>query len=109
MRLITSIRKPAARAIATASKRVHPILAAHRLLLLGIGIASWLGAERALAGALIEFPNLSGQAIAERMGETPAELPFIGDQVVCLSHNQAARSGPRKEARVPTSTATRLE
>ena len=35
--------------------------------------------------------------IAERMVETPAELPFIGDQVVCLSHNQAARSGPRKE------------
>jgi hypothetical protein len=33
------------------------------------------------------------------MGETRAELPFIGDQVVCLSHNQAARSGPRKEAR----------
>ena len=33
------------------------------------------------------------------MGETPAELPFIGDQVVRLSHNQAARSGPRKEAR----------
>jgi hypothetical protein len=26
------------------------------------------------------------------MGETLAELPFIGDQVVCLSHNQAARS-----------------
>jgi hypothetical protein len=28
------------------------------------------------------------------MVETPAELPFIGDQVVCLSHDQAARSGP---------------
>ena len=26
-----------------------------------------------------------------RMGETPTELPFIGDQVVRLSHNQAAR------------------
>ena len=26
--------------------------------------------------------------------ETLAELPFIGDQVVFLSHNQAARSGP---------------
>jgi hypothetical protein len=33
------------------------------------------------------------------MGETPAELPFIGDQVVRLSHNQAARTGPRKGAR----------
>jgi hypothetical protein len=30
------------------------------------------------------------------MVETPAELPFIGDQVVCLSHDQAARSGPRR-------------
>ena len=28
------------------------------------------------------------------MVETPAELPFIEDQVVCLSHNQAARNGP---------------
>ena len=26
--------------------------------------------------------------------ETLAELPFVGDQVVCLSHDQAARSGP---------------
>ena len=42
--------------------------------------------------------NRCRTTIAERMGETPAELPFIGDQVVCLSHNQAARSGPRKEA-----------
>jgi DNA/RNA endonuclease YhcR with UshA esterase domain len=28
------------------------------------------------------------------MVETLAELPFIWDQVVCLSHDQAARSGP---------------
>jgi len=28
--------------------------------------------------------------MAERMVETQAELPFIGDQVVCLSHDQAA-------------------
>jgi len=27
------------------------------------------------------------------MVETLAELPFIGGQVVCLSHDQAARSG----------------
>ena len=26
--------------------------------------------------------------------ETLPGLPFIGDQVVCLSHDQAARSGP---------------
>jgi hypothetical protein len=30
--------------------------------------------------------------------ETVAELPFIGDQVVCLSHDQAARSGPAERA-----------
>ena len=29
-----------------------------------------------------------------RIVETLAELPFIGDQVVCLSHDQGARSGP---------------
>jgi hypothetical protein len=45
--------------------------------------------------------NRCRTTIAERMGETPAELPFIGDQVVCLSHDQAARSGVRKEARPP--------
>src|SRR5262252_9218973 len=38
--------------------------------------------------------NRCRTTMAERMGETPAELPFIGDQVVCLSHDQAARSGP---------------
>src|ERR1700747_658845 len=38
--------------------------------------------------------NRCRTTIPERMVETPAELPFIGDQVVCLSHNQAARSGP---------------
>ena len=27
------------------------------------------------------------------MVETRAELPFIGDQIVCLSHDHAARSG----------------
>jgi hypothetical protein len=43
--------------------------------------------------------NRCRTTIAKRMGETPAELAFIGDQVVCLSHNQAACSGPRKEAR----------
>src|SRR5215467_447411 len=40
--------------------------------------------------------NRCRTTIAERMGETRAELPFIGDQVVCLSHDQAARSGPAK-------------
>ena len=38
--------------------------------------------------------NRCRTTIPERMGETRAELPFIGDQVVCLSHHQAARSGP---------------
>ena len=33
--------------------------------------------------------NRCRTTIAERMGETRAELPFIGDQVVCLSHDQA--------------------
>jgi len=38
--------------------------------------------------------NRCRTTIAERMGETRAELPFIRDQVVCLSHDQVARSGP---------------
>src|SRR6516164_2869725 len=33
--------------------------------------------------------NRCRTTIAERMGETLTELPFIGDQVVCLSHDQA--------------------
>jgi len=36
--------------------------------------------------------------MAERVVETRAELSFIGDHVVYLSHNQAARSGPRMTA-----------
>ena len=32
--------------------------------------------------------------------ETLAELPFIGDQVVCLSHDQAARSEPAERGAV---------
>jgi hypothetical protein len=40
--------------------------------------------------------NRSRTTIAERMVETLAELPFIGDQVVCLSHDQAARSVVRR-------------
>ena len=35
--------------------------------------------------------------IAEPVGETLAELPFIGDQVVCLSHDQAGGEAGRKE------------
>jgi hypothetical protein len=53
--------------------------------------------------------NCCRTTIAERMVETPVELPFIGDQVVCLSHDQAARSGPRKEARPPPVLAEKLE
>jgi len=47
--------------------------------------------------------NRCRTTIAERMEETPAELPFIGDQGVCLNHDQAARSGPRKEVAGPGS------
>jgi len=36
--------------------------------------------------------NRCRTTIAERMVETRAELPFIGDQIVCLSHDKAARS-----------------
>src|SRR6516164_7758846 len=36
--------------------------------------------------------NRCRTTIAEQMVETRAELPFIGDQIVCLSHDQAARS-----------------
>ena len=38
--------------------------------------------------------NRCRTTIAERMVETLAELPLIGGQVVFLSHDQAARSGP---------------
>jgi hypothetical protein len=44
--------------------------------------------------------NRYGTTIAERMVETRAELPFIGDQVVCLSHDHrpAARGHPYRDA-----------
>ena len=34
------------------------------------------------------IPKNRCRTTAERMMETLAELPFIGDQVVCLSHDQ---------------------
>jgi hypothetical protein len=37
--------------------------------------------------------NRCRTTVPERMVETLAELPFIRDQVVCLSHDQAARPG----------------
>ena|SRR6516162_6215708 len=37
--------------------------------------------------------------IAERMIETLAELPFIGDQVVCLSHDQGRAGLPTTRQR----------
>jgi hypothetical protein len=42
--------------------------------------------------------NRCRTTIAERMVETLAELRFTGDQVVCLSHDQATRSGPASDA-----------
>ena len=53
--------------------------------------------------------NRCRTTVPERMVVTLAELPFIGDQVVCLSHNQAARSGPRKEARARGSARDQLK
>jgi hypothetical protein len=41
--------------------------------------------------------------------ETLAELPFIGDQVVCLSHDQAARSAPAERALVTVQQPTKFE
>ena len=40
--------------------------------------------------------NRCRTTVAEPMVETRAEPPFIGDQVGCLSHNQAARLGGRR-------------
>ena len=38
------------------------MIRAARLLLLGVALASWLGVREAVAGALVEFPNVSEQA-----------------------------------------------
>jgi hypothetical protein len=38
--------------------------------------------------------NRPRTTVAEPIGETLAELPFTGDQAVCLGHEQAAWSGP---------------
>ena len=44
--------------------------------------------------------NRCRTTITERMVETRAELPFIGDRSVCLEErNQATRSGPRLRSR----------
>jgi hypothetical protein len=53
----------------------------------------WDGSEPAKKSGQNIPKNRCRTTISERMGETPAELPFIRDQVVCLSHDQAAPSG----------------
>jgi len=50
--------------------------------------------SRPKRAAKISRKIVAGQQWLRRIVETLAELPFIGDQVVCLSHDQAARSGP---------------
>src|SRR5262249_38762659 len=42
--------------------RIAPMIRAARLILLGVALASWLGVGVAVAGALVEFPNVSEQA-----------------------------------------------
>ena len=37
---------------------------------------------------ILRFMSLVRTTVAERIVETLAELPFIGDQVACLSHDQ---------------------
>jgi hypothetical protein len=44
------------------ASRIAPMIRAARLILLGVALASWLGVGVAVAGALIEFPNVSEQA-----------------------------------------------
>jgi len=51
--------------------------------------------------------NRCRTTIAERMEETLAELPFIGDQVICLGRNQAARKGGGGPAAAPASIPSR--
>ena len=45
--------------------------------------------------------NRCRTTIAERMVKTLTELPFIGDQVVCLSHDQAALDRAARRAGLP--------
>src|SRR5215471_13180113 len=42
--------------------------------------------------------NRCRTTVAERMMETLAELPFIGDQVVCLSHEPGWKPSPSRSA-----------
>ena len=41
--------------------------------------------------------NRCRTTVAEPIGETLVELPFTGDQAVCLGHDQAAWSGPERQ------------
>src|ERR1700745_1614170 len=85
MRLMTSIRKPAAQAIATAPYQPGPAVSSPPVQkccaeMMSVSVA---GIQK----------NRCRTTIPERMVETLAELPLIGDRSVCLGRNQAARSG----------------
>jgi hypothetical protein len=58
--------------------------------------------EPAKRAAKISRKIVAGQQSLSGLVETRAELPFIGDQVVYLSHDQAARSGPASMSDSPT-------
>jgi len=50
--------------------------------------------SRPKRAATISRKIVAGQPYLSGWWKREAELPFTGDQVVCLSHDQAARSGP---------------
>jgi hypothetical protein len=68
------------------------------------GRLSLTGSEPAKKSGQNIPKNRCRTTITERMVETRAELPFIGDQIVCLSHDQAARSGPAQLLRLARTT-----
>jgi hypothetical protein len=60
-----------------------------------------LGAGQAQCGRNIQ-KNRCRTTVVSRFGETLAELPFTGNQVVCLGRDQAASSGPGGSIRPTT-------
>ena len=67
-----------------------PTRLAPRIILLAVGLASWLGAATGRAGNLVEFPNLSDQAPTKLLGYLAR--PEFGLSGLLSSHSD--RTGP---------------
>jgi hypothetical protein len=80
---------------------------AFRISLLGLGLASWLGAGAAAAGSLVEFPNVSEREpkllayLARPTGESAVPVRFDGSHLALPSSGRRPGEQRRPAGALP--------